>query len=82
MKSYKTSKDYKRLKELLDKGYEVLVAYPDNSVHVAWKHSVGVYYFGNGNGYDTRLSAQERCSFERKCECIEIEFIEPNEEEQ
>lgn len=87
MKGYKTSKDFKRLRELLDKGQEVIVIYPDEDIvhqmRFAWKRPGGVYYLGNGRHYATASLAEESFySFERACKNIGIEFIEPNEEEQ
>lgn len=84
MTGYKTSKDYKQLKELLDSGYEVIVVFPLNDIeeriYIAWKHPAGVYYLGDDRKYDSRLSAHQRFSFVEECKAYNIEFIEPTEE--
>lgn len=78
MRGYKTSKDYKRLKELLDKGREVIVI-SDQTVTataIAVMANPCTYVF-RGNlpiayAYDTH--------FEAACTFYNIEFIEPTEE--
>ena len=75
--NYKAGKDYQRLKELLDKGYEVIVIvrHPFINVTTALKgmgthpYRIHLLTFANAENF---LDA---------CEEKEIEFIEPNGEE-
>ncbi len=86
MVCYKTSKDYKRLKELLDKGYQVVCF-----TTYDWGDGDFVTDVCKATAYDGRyqISARgiEYCSywagmhryksFEDACEHCQIEFIEP-----
>lgn len=69
--NYKTSKDYKRLKELLDNREAVIVLYEGVEPHVAFKQD-GIYFWINGV-----TTARGFFSF---CQRRIIEFIEPNGE--
>lgn len=79
---YKTSKDYKRLKELLDEGYHIITFYEiligdDTCIKkcaFAYR-DVGYYLITNFNYYDWQ---QAHISFEKICEKYNVEFIEPN----
>lgn len=88
--SYKTSKDYKRLKELLDKGYDVICIadYLWNGTPVsrdichAFRSNDTYRFIARGieyNSYWPDMAHYE--SFEDACEVSNIEFIEPTEEE-
>lgn len=77
MKGYKTSKDYKRLKELLDSGREVIVVSELTVTTTAIAVANPCTYVFSGNlpiayAYDTH--------FEAACTLYNIEFIEPTEE--
>lgn len=80
MKGYKTSTDYKRLKELLDEGYEVVIIKDSGNEDIitsAWK---GLYFYRMGNStYNERLVVGGHETFEEYCKGMMIEFIEPNE---
>jgi hypothetical protein len=91
--NYKTSKDYKRLKELLDKGGPV-VCIVNNGWNVAKnepyreicrgeKNEYGRYAFWcYGAEFCAYFPGSKRFgSFEDMCEYMDIEFIEPNVEE-
>ena len=98
MKGYKTSRDYKRLKELLDQGYDV-VCFCTYDFNENWKDKEGYhemivtdicrarrtrdnwYHIGaRGLEYGTYWEDMNRYdSFEKMCENINIEFIEPTE---
>jgi biotin carboxylase len=84
--NYKTSKDYKRLKELLDKGYEVVCIipsdYPNGNMcafarieYSATYPRKKIYVFAEFGFYATEEDFVEACVAKR------IEFIEPNGEE-
>ena len=79
MKGYKTSTDYKRLKELLDSGYEIIIIKDsgnENIVTSAWKN---LHYYHTGNSvYNDGLVVGGHETFEQYCDCMGIEFIEPN----
>ena len=94
MKGYKTSKDYKRLKELLDKGYEVVcfTTYDFNKHNPGHKTLMttdickgmllgGWYHFSaRGIEYCTYWPEMNRyASFDDMCKNNNIEFIEPTE---
>lgn len=88
MKGYKTSKDYGRLKELLDAGHQVVIV---------WQHSTTLRLFSgiaekhvsrDALNYTTvgyHLDAwswfpqSSRESFEDKCKAIGFEYIVPEE---
>lgn len=78
MKGYKTSKDYKRLKELLDAGNEVIISdeYGVNLARLRNKDNPDIisYDFGDFTIFSTRF---ER--FEDILKSKEIEFIEPTD---
>ena len=76
MKGYKTSKDYKRLKELLDNGYKVIVICDDCIGFGVKEEDTGDYYFGGKIGI-TYFNPE---LFEMNCEDDDLEFIEPEEE--
>lgn len=67
--NYKTSKDYKRLKELLDQGREVIVL---NCPLVCYAQKVDDWYWFGGQ---THIKSREFLSF---CREESVEFIEPN----
>lgn len=78
MKGYKTSKDYKRLKELLDEGHKIIVLYPSDFSQrfplatVAFKCKDGSYCVaGNSPSFEDVV---------HHCESNNIEFIEPTED--
>jgi len=87
MKEYKTSKDYKHLKELLDNGYQVVgfCAYNFNGGYHATDVCRATCYHGM---YQIVARGIEYCcywpemakykSFEDMCEKNYIEFIEPD----
>lgn len=74
--NYKTSKDHKRLKELLDKGEAVIVLKGGVSPSVARKKDGIKYCYSLGYLEDST----ER-GFFKLCRDLAIEFIEPNGEE-
>ena len=74
--NYKTSKDYKRLKELLDKGQWVIVLHSGVSPHIARKIDGIKYCYTLGY-----LDDSTERGFFKLCRTLEIEFIEPNEKE-
>ena len=74
--AYKTSKDYKRLKELLDKGLEIIVFNCRYGVYLARKGEDKYYLPYNMGFYPT-----SEYNFRKKCIEYEIEFIEPTQEE-
>ena len=82
MKGYKTSKNYKRLKELLDRGYEV-VCFIDLGYN--WhKYSI-LARRELVQGIDAYLmvgfwTVRAVDDFVRSCNTYDIEFIEPTEE--
>jgi len=83
MKGYRTSKDYKRLKELLDKGYEIVcfidLGYTDRKyTNLARKQMVQGVDAYNIIGFWYHRNTKE---FERACVAYDIEFIEPTEED-
>ena len=79
MKGYKTSKDYKRLKELLDKGYSVICLVHDKDCGLASRDiGIGWYLFDFVYSYPMEFPSSV---FGRECKKNRIEFIEPNEEE-
>lgn len=67
--NYKTSKDYKQLKELLDKGEEVIVL---NCPLIGYAQKVDDWYWFGGQ---THIESREFLSF---CREQSVEFIEPN----
>lgn len=74
--NYKTSKDYKRLKELLDKGEAVIVLHKGVSPYVARKVDGIKYCYVLGY-----LADSTGRGFFRMCRILEVEFIKPNGEE-
>ena len=83
--AYKTSKDYARLKELLDAGYYVVcfihydpqgTKYKFQDICIAEKRKDGYEFFARGNGY---LSIYEEWGdkFKELCEDSGVEFVEP-----
>ena len=81
--NYKTSKDYKRLKELLDKGNEVIVMFPvfvngEKERRVYLAHTFEDFYFLGGFCWREGFEPED---FEVRCEKTRVEFIEPNGEE-
>lgn len=80
MKGYNTSKDYKRLKELLDKGYEVIVYANGMGIHLSYKYvfqdgETVKYDFGGFTIFSSRFERLEEILTEKQ-----LEFIEPTEE--
>ena len=87
MKGYTTSKDYKRLKELLDKGYTVLICCFDEELGGMYKgdNSWPGWEWGARYGFETynhsrTIYGEDLDGFERQCYQYGIEFIEPTEE--
>ena len=89
MKGYKTSKDYHRLKELLDNGYEVICIadYDWHDGHVSRDvcraRRDDDYYRISSRGIEYTAywpGMRMHKSFEHACERSHIEFIEPEEE--
>ena len=89
MKGYKTSKDYKRLKELLDKGYEVICIADYNKrdgivvrdICRAKKFRSAYLVLARGIEYCSFWEGMYMyATFEEMCEDSHIEFIEPTEE--
>lgn len=87
MKGYKTSKDYKHLKELLDNGYQVVCfcTYDVNKGYYVTDVCKATCYDGRyqisarGIEYGAYWPKMHRYkSFEDMCENRNIEFIEPN----
>lgn len=82
---YKTSKDYERLKELLDEGKEIVIFYCprlDDKKYVKCTLSkkikiwnVHLYDIGSFDIYYWHLKKKP---FEDWCEMYNVEFIEPN----
>lgn len=73
---YKTSKDYKRLKELLDEGKEIVCFYKN-------PFETGIRCTGaktENSGYRLCEFIHNRSETELKdiCEIYNVEFIEPN----
>ena len=66
MKAYRTSKDYKRLKELLDQGYHIITI-KGKCVTLVWKE---------GNLYSFECCGISNLI--QYCKTYDIEFIEPN----
>jgi len=84
MRGYKLSKDYKLLKELLDKGYKIIMVQHTNYglplLSVSHYHAESKRYYLAGlhiwSEEDGRFG-----TFEEYCNDWGIEFIEPPEEE-
>lgn len=77
---YKTSKDYKRLKELLDEGKGIVVFYSEMSYTGIIKRECDIFYIKGKEPHNMLCVRCEDCktSFEEKCKAYNIEFIEPN----
>ena len=84
--NYQTSKDYKHLKELLDKGIKV-ICFVDTEVSEKWEYvfqNIGLAYKGNlfyeiasqGISYISWYD-ELPFTFEQLCENKNVEFIEP-----
>ena len=68
---YTTSQDYPRLKQLLDKGYEIVCfSLKSKECALAKKQT-----FCDGHIFDHDL---EEATFEQLCELYDVEFIEPD----
>jgi len=89
MKGYKTSKDYKRLKELLDKGYVVICiadynwgnGHASRDICRACREDETYRISSRGIEYNSYWPGMHRYeSFEDACKDSHIEFIEPTEE--
>ena len=81
MKGYKTSKNYKRLKELLDKGYKVVCIGPTNFpdeyyIGLAEKTEDESYHFGG----DWAMEMFWDEKFVENCADENMEFIDITEE--
>lgn len=77
MKGYKTSKDYKRLKELLDKGYKVICLWTQNNLYpprISFAEKIKDYYAVAN--WTCRVESKD---FDLFCEIRQVEFIEPDE---
>lgn len=72
--NYKTSKNYKWLKKLLDAGEEVIVLKSGVSPSLARKIDNNCYSLGY-------LEEYSKGNFLTMCRVLAIEFIEPNVEE-
>lgn len=80
MKGYTTSKDYKRLKELVDKGLMVICVDRSGFALTAHRGDRGEYRFTYG-GWRTPTIMFPNCSIEPFIDACEgLEFIEPTEE--
>ena len=90
---YKTSRDYSRLKQLLDEGMGIVcfVAYitawrapddpPIRDVCKAMKTGEGDYeLFSRGVGYASYWSKYHKFTFEKLMEECNVEFIEPDKQ--
>ena len=87
MTGYNTSKDYKKLKELLDKGWKIVYLWCHNTTHnhfadivrkVIAKDGMVLYDF---SGW-TYIPGQSKITFDEYCSNIGlagIEFIMPND---
>ena len=74
MKGYKTSRDYKRLKEFLDKGWRVIIICGGTLAYAV--RGVKSYHI-----FCVLLPLNiSKADFEETCRFEDIEFIEPNEE--
>lgn len=78
---YKMSKDYKLLKELLDKGHSVLVHRGEclllmNRNGESMYAEEGAYYGFSGGGFSVSPGVCE-AHFADGCESLGIEFVEP-----
>lgn len=89
MKGYKTSKDYRRLKELLDSGMEVICLGIIEDPHMTFAR-VASYHAAREDEEDGHIPehyalprrdvfVEEGEDFETICEYSNIEFIEPTE---
>lgn len=89
-RGYKTSRDYKRLKELLDEGYEVIILrfrdigeYHLRQAHVGRKGNIPgyekYYYLGVLTWSEDYITGAG-WDFESYCKANDVEFIEPTEE--
>ena len=74
MKGYKTSKDYKRLKELLDKEYKVVFFQKNDTLPSLAGKNDGHYWF-----WECGLATNDY-DYLSLCKQNDIEFIEPEEE--
>ena len=88
MNGYKTSKDYKRLKELVDNGYRVVCfttydwdeGYDVTDICCADQYDGRYRLSARGIEYGAYWKGMKRFeSFENMCEHCRIEFIEPTE---
>jgi len=82
MRGYKTSKDYKRLKELLDNGYEVIVIAGGYAPGIQPTLGIGrksAEYYVLGTILTWAESYIEGCGWdwEPYCQINKVEFIEP-----
>lgn len=81
-KGYKTSKDYKHLKELLNSGFDVVCFcdYGDNrDLCHAYKDKTFYRISSRDIEYNVYWKGMHRySSFEEMCKDSDIEFIEPN----
>ncbi len=79
---YKTSKDYKRLKELLNEGKYIVIFYEQkwNDGYITKRCEFAckcdnVYHIANSTYFNWE---EGHISFEKLCERYNVEFIEPN----
>ncbi|WP_444325887.1 hypothetical protein [Paraprevotella clara] len=78
---YTTSQDYPRLKQLLDKGYEIVCfSLKSKECALAKKQT-----FCDGQNFDYNFGCfhifdhdLEEATFEQICELYDVEFIEPD----
>ena len=76
MKGYKTSKDYKRLKELLDSGYRIILICDEKYLGFGTKED-DYYHFGGEIGISHFIPKY----FEESCEQDLIEFVDPEDKQ-
>ena len=88
MEGYKTSRDYKHLKELLDKGQQVIIVWTHSTTSklfsgIAEKHISRDAFNYTTVGYHldalSWFPESSRESFEDKCKAIGFEYIVPEE---
>ena len=73
MRGYKTSKDYKLLKELLDDEYEIIVL---TKLGASTASRIDGHYY---LPYNVGLFPASESNFKKKCIEYDIEFIPPAE---
>ena len=79
MKGYKTSTDYKRLKELLDSGYEIIIIIDSGNENIVTSACKHIHYYLGNSCYNNGLVTWGHETFSEYCTCMGVEFIEPND---